>query len=253
MNQDDFKKEWMDKDYYKVLGVDKKASAEEIKKSYKKLARELHPDKTKGDKSKEDRFKDVTAAFDVIGKPETRKKYDSFRQMTGGGARFTSGAGGPGAGSGGFNDIFSDLFGGSARSSSGANPFGNFGGGGTKFNFSSGGGGNGGFSDLFGNMGGGQQQRKPAPKPEKPSIIVPIGFSELIFGATVKVKAPSGKSYSLKIPPYSQPDIKLRIKAEDLIVKFKVEYPTKLSASLKKSLQEFAEFEHKELEKLRNV
>src|SRR5213078_4544702 len=64
-------------DYYKTLGVDKKASAEEIKKAYRKLARKYHPDRNPDDKAAEARFKEVSQAYDVLGDPEKRKQYDS--------------------------------------------------------------------------------------------------------------------------------------------------------------------------------
>src|ERR1700692_4620947 len=103
-------------DYYKTLGVDKKATAEEIKKAYRKLARQYHPDRNPDDKQSESRFKDISQAYDVVGDPEKRKQYDSAS------GPFSSGAG-PGGGFGGFGnfdfdgasmgDILSNLFGGS--------------------------------------------------------------------------------------------------------------------------------------------
>jgi molecular chaperone DnaJ len=104
-------------DYYKTLGVEKKATAEEIKKAYRKLARQYHPDRNPDDKQSESRFKDISQAYDVLGDPEKRKQYDS------GSGPFATG-GGPGGGFGGFGnfdfdgssmgDILSNLFGGSA-------------------------------------------------------------------------------------------------------------------------------------------
>ena len=103
-------------DYYKTLGVDKKATPEEIKKTYRKLARQYHPDRNPGDKQSEARFKEISQAHDVLGDPEKRKQYDS------GSGPFATGAG-PGGGFGGFGnfdfdassmgDILSNLFGGS--------------------------------------------------------------------------------------------------------------------------------------------
>ena len=63
-------------DYYKTLGVDKKADADEIKKAYRKLAREYHPDRNAGDKKAEARFKDISQAYDVLGDPDKRARYD---------------------------------------------------------------------------------------------------------------------------------------------------------------------------------
>jgi molecular chaperone DnaJ len=103
-------------DYYKTLGVDKKATPEEIKKAYRKLARKYHPDQNPDDKQAEARFKELSQAHDVLGDPEKRKQYDS------GSGPFATGAG-PGGGFGGFGnfdfdassmgDILSNLFGGS--------------------------------------------------------------------------------------------------------------------------------------------
>ncbi|HLM84893.1 MAG TPA: molecular chaperone DnaJ [Solirubrobacteraceae bacterium] len=104
-------------DYYKTLGVSNKATPEEIKKAYRKLARQYHPDRNPGDKQSEARFKEISQAHDVLGDPEKRKQYDS------GTGPFATGAG-PGGGFGGFGnfdfdgasmgDILSNLFGGSA-------------------------------------------------------------------------------------------------------------------------------------------
>src|SRR5919197_5088913 len=97
-------------DPYKVLGVDKKASTEEIKKAYRKLARQYHPDRNPGDKQAEERFKEVSAAYDVLGDPDKRKDYDRGGVFAGTGAGGPGGFGGFDAGS--FSDILSNLFGG---------------------------------------------------------------------------------------------------------------------------------------------
>jgi molecular chaperone DnaJ len=97
------------KDPYKTLGVDRKASDEEIKRAYRKLARQYHPDRNSGDKSAEERFKEVQEAYSILSDADKRKAYDS------GGGIFGGGTGGfdPGSfrqGFGGLGDIFSDLF-----------------------------------------------------------------------------------------------------------------------------------------------
>ncbi len=96
-------------DYYKILGVGKNASDEEIKKSYRKLARQYHPDTNQGDKKAEERFKQISQAHDVLSDPDKRKAYDR--------GGFLGGFGQPGGGgfenvAGGFSDILSNLFGG---------------------------------------------------------------------------------------------------------------------------------------------
>ena len=100
-------------DYYKVLGVGKGASDEEIKKAYRKLARKYHPDRNPGDKQAEERFKEISQAHDVLSDTEKRKAYDRGTGPFGGFAGGT-GPGGfdPGGFAGGFGDILSNLFGG---------------------------------------------------------------------------------------------------------------------------------------------
>ena len=119
--------DWFDKDFYKILGVAKDVSDAELKKVYRKLARQYHPDSNPGDAKAEAKFKEISEAYSVLSDPAQRKEYDQVRAM-GGGARFTGGAGGfpggfPGGGAGGFEDVFSNLFGGGR----GGGGFGGFG------------------------------------------------------------------------------------------------------------------------------
>src|SRR5918996_4301736 len=110
-------REWLEKDYYAVLGVARNASQADIKKAYRKLAQKNHPDSAKGDKAAEERFKEISSAYDVLGNAAKRKEYDKVRDMAASGFRF----GQPGAGGarfedlgfdvGGFGDLFGDLFG----------------------------------------------------------------------------------------------------------------------------------------------
>ncbi|KAB3519934.1 molecular chaperone DnaJ [Corynebacterium sp. zg254] len=129
-------REWADKDYYRDLGVNSKASAEEIKKAYRKIAREDHPDKKPGDKAAEERFKKASEAYSVVGDKDKRAEYDEFKRMVASGgfngfSNFTSSgrssAGfdpsdvfGRAASTGGFGDIFSNLFGDDGRASAAA-------------------------------------------------------------------------------------------------------------------------------------
>jgi molecular chaperone DnaJ len=107
----DVKREWFEKDYYQALGVPKNASAAEIKKAYRKLAQKHHPDANAGNKEAEERFKEVSAAYDVLGDAEKRTQYDRVRDMAASGV----GAGGFPGGAGGFPGggvRFEDVFGG---------------------------------------------------------------------------------------------------------------------------------------------
>jgi len=97
-------------DYYKVLGVDKKASQEDIKKAYRKLARQYHPDTNK-DAGAEERFKQISEAYDVLGDADKRKKYDRGGSVFTGGGPFSGGGGGATAADfGSFSDILSGIF-----------------------------------------------------------------------------------------------------------------------------------------------
>ena len=116
-----------EKDFYEVLGVENSASSDEIKKAYRKLAIKYHPDKNPGDKKAEEKFKEISNAFDVLKDEEKRQKYDQFgHDAFQGGGGFSRGVD-PfdlfkdvfgGSGGGGFGSIFDDFFGGSSGGSS---------------------------------------------------------------------------------------------------------------------------------------
>jgi molecular chaperone DnaJ len=115
-------REWFEKDYYKVLGVSETATAKEITRAYRQLARELHPDANPGDVAAEERFKEISAAYDVVGDEAKRKEYDEVRRLgpMGGMGFGGPGGGGPGPGGGGapfgfeggdLGDLLGGLFG----------------------------------------------------------------------------------------------------------------------------------------------
>lgn len=104
--------DWMEKDFYATLGVPKDADPAAIKKAYRKLAKQYHPDRNPGDTAAENKFKDVGEAYAVLADEGQRKQYDAIRAMAGGGARFTSGPGGASGGNAGFEDMFGGMFGG---------------------------------------------------------------------------------------------------------------------------------------------
>jgi len=123
----DGRKEWLEEDYYAELGVSSTASDSEIQKAYRKLARQLHPDKNPDDTAAEDRFKKITAAYDVLGDSEKRTSYDQVRRFGGttgsGGQRYTFNADGDD-----LEDMFGGMFGGGARGRQGGSVFNQFGG-----------------------------------------------------------------------------------------------------------------------------
>ncbi|MGP3949877.1 molecular chaperone DnaJ [Streptomyces sp. 7N604] len=163
----------LEKDLYKVLGVPKDATEAEIKKAYRKLAREYHPDANKGDARAEERFKEISEANDVLADPKRRKEYDEARALFGnGGFRPGPGAGGPG----GFNFDLGDLFGGTPQG--GAGGAGGFGGG---------------LGDVFGglfNRGGPGTRTQPRRGQDIESEVT-LSFTEAVDGATVPLRMSS--------------------------------------------------------------
>jgi len=163
-----FRPDWAQKDFYAELGVKKDATAAEIKKAYRKLARANHPDSNPGDTSKHDKFKAVAEAYDVVGDAEKRKKYDEMRELYGSGG-FRGGSGG---GGGGFN--LDDLL----RDRGGA------------------GGAGGGIGDMFGDLFGGfgRGRTQSSARPQKGSDVettATIGFNEAVDGVTISLRLTS--------------------------------------------------------------
>lgn len=125
-------RDWLEKDYYRILGVEKTASAKELSKAYRTLARKNHPDTNPGDSAAEERFKEISSAYEVVGDEATRKKYDEFRRLGGAGAGsyggFPRGGRADPGDLGDLSDLLGGLFG-NARggATSGRTGFGGFG------------------------------------------------------------------------------------------------------------------------------
>jgi len=176
--------DWFSKDFYAALGVPKDADQAAIKKAYRQMAKELHPDRNPGDAAAERKFKDVGEAYSVLSDAEQRKQYDSIRAM-GGGARFQ--AGGPGAQ--GFEDVFGGMFGGQP--------------GGARA-------GGAGFEDILGQMfGQGGYQRGPQ-RGADIGAVTEVSFREAANGATVTLGL-DGQRVTTRIPVGVQDGQKIKV------------------------------------------
>lgn len=193
--------EWLSKDFYKVLGVSKDATAAEIKKAYRKKAKELHPDRHPGDAQAEERFKEVGEAYSILNDPEQRKQYDAIRAMGAGGARFASGPGG--AGAGGFEDLFG-AFAGGQHFARGQGSFGGAGG----IN----------IEDLMGMFGGAQAGFAPggghgAPTGEDIHARVNLSFRDAALGTEVSLTV-GGKNVKTRLPAGVNDGKKIRLRGK---------------------------------------
>ncbi|MFT4050977.1 MAG: DnaJ C-terminal domain-containing protein [Microbacterium sp.] len=193
--------DWFDKDFYKVLGVSKDVSDADLKKTYRKLARQYHPDSTQGDAAKEAKFKEISEAYSVLSDKDQREEYDQIRAMGAGGARFQA----PGAGAtGGFEDVFSRF--GGARGGAQAADFddlfamfgeqtgGRFGSG--RFGQSSGG---------FRGFGGPQRGADVTAR-------TTLDFQTAVRGETITLAGEDGKPFKVKIPAGVADGQKIRLR-----------------------------------------
>ncbi|MDR1033408.1 MAG: DnaJ domain-containing protein [Bifidobacteriaceae bacterium] len=219
--------DWLNKDYYKVLGLTKSASDDEIKKAYRKLARKLHPDQNKDNPQAEEQFKEVTAAYEVLSKPESKKRYDAIRQMGSGGARFMGGYGQTGAtNTGSFNDVFSTFGTGGQRS----------------YTYSTGGFGGGSLNDIIdglfqnartqGTAGGAGNQGANAwgqgADPFSAQSATPIAnadvtisFRDAVYGTEVGLSY-EGKNLRVKIPAGVNDGQTIKVKRPSVEIQIKV-------------------------------
>jgi molecular chaperone DnaJ len=158
-------KDFLEKDYYKVLGVSKTASADEIKQAYRKLARKYHPDANKGDASAEARFKEISEAYNVLSDAKRRKEYDEARSLFGSGG-FRVGTPGGTPGGGGFGFDLGDLFGGTTTGTGSA----------------------GGLGDLFGGLFGGRRTQQQPRRGADVETEVTLSFGDAVDGVTMPLR-----------------------------------------------------------------
>ncbi|MDF2442852.1 MAG: molecular chaperone DnaJ [Subtercola sp.] len=206
--------DWFDKDFYKVLGVSKDVSAADLKKQYRKLARQYHPDSNPGDAAAEAKFKEISEANSVLADAEQRKEYDQIRAM-GSGARFTAGGQGQ---SGGFEDVFGGMFGGGAGRGGAGSAGGSAG---SNYSFQQAG-----YDDLLGGMFGGNRGfGQPSggfrgyggpTRGRDVTARTTVDFVTATKGDTIKLQTAEGTTITVKIPAgvSDGQKIKLRGKGE---------------------------------------
>lgn len=204
--------DWVEKDFYTILGVSKDATSSDIKKQYRKMARKFHPDQNPGDAAAEKRFKNISEAYAVLSDAEERQQYDAIRAM-GGGARFA--AGGPGGGSGsaaggaGFEDLFGGMFG-QGQGQRQSRP-GRGGGGFSPGNLPPE------FADLFGggfSGGGSGFGQAPPRKGADRTASTTISFGGSINGTSIALREPSGEVIDVRIPAGIKDGQKVRVRGK---------------------------------------
>ena len=213
-------------DYYKILGVDKTIPQKDVKRAYLKRAKQFHPDLHPDDPKAKAKFQALNEAYDVIGDPEKRKKYDQYGEQWRQADQMGGGFGG---------------FGGQG----GGSPFDDF-----DFSNFSKGGGRGGFSSFFESLfGQGFQGGSPfdtfsgQQRPMESQASVSIDMYTALLGGEVIVSLQTGTKLKLKIKPGTQPGSKVRLRGKgqggsDLIITYQVKLPTSLSERQRQLLEE---------------
>lgn len=201
-------------DYYKILGVQKDIAQKDVKKAYLKRAKQFHPDLHPDDPKAKAKFQALNEAYDVIGDPEKRRKYDQYGEKwqqadafrgssTGGGSPFEGFDFSSFKGGGGFSSFFENLFGGGGAQAAGQG---------------------------FGGFGGfGRQQAS-----QESQATVSIDLYTALLGGEVVLSLSSGQKVKLKIKPCTQPGSKVRLRGKgdsgrDLIITFQVTLPQSLT------------------------
>ena len=220
-------------DYYKILGVDKTIPQKDVKKAYLKRAKQFHPDLHPDDPKAQAKFQALQEAYDVIGDPEKRRKYDQYGEQWREAEQF-QGFGGQGgssnpfggfdfssfSGNGGFSSFFQDLFGRAGKA----------------------GGGFGGFTGGAGSSGFGRQHSGEM------NANVTIDLYTALLGGEIIVTLSNGQKLKLKIKPETQPGTKVRLRGKgydrgdgtfgDLIITYQVKLPQQLSERQKDLLRQ---------------
>ena len=226
------------KNYYETLGIPKTASSDEIKKAYKKMAMKYHPDRNKGSKDAEEKFKSVNEAYQVLSDEKKKKNYDQFGSAEG---AFGGFQGGSSQGFWGFEDIFSQ-FGGARPGSHSQSSWMDFD-----------------FGDLFSQFGGTQsytsrtesrQKKQPEYYEESEYIDVietrEIPFFDFILGTKIDIKTVYGKHLTITIKPNTKPGTKLKVagkgrvvngKIGDLIVTLEAKMPQEIPENVRAFLE----------------
>ncbi len=205
-------------DYYKILGVDKTIAQKDVKRAYLKRAKQFHPDLHPDDPKAKAKFQALTEAYDVIGDPEKRAKYDKYGEQWKEADAYEKAGGG-----------FGGFGGGTGGGSFGGFDFSQFSGGG----FSSF------FQDLFGGGGG----RTYNASPRDTEATVTIDLYTALLGGDVMVTTGTGERLRLKVKPETQPGTKVRLRGKgrsgtDLILTYQVKLPTHLTERQRQLLQE---------------
>ena len=223
-------------DYYKILGVDKTIPQKDVKKAYLKRAKQFHPDLHPDDPKAQAKFQALQEAYEVIGDPEKRKKYDQYGEQWKQAEQFQGFGGGGGAG--------------------GGNPFGGF-----DFSSFSSGGGAGGFSDFFENLFGRKGQQgggfggfqgfggsSARTHSGEMSANVTIDLYTALLGGEVILSLSNGQKVKMKVKPETQPGTKVRLRGKgydrgdgtfgDLVITYQVKLPTNLTEQQKQLLRQ---------------